>query len=280
MVRFAECSLDGFAPEDYAQPVVVAANRTTAGIDAGLQRGATISGRVTDAEVQPVRRACVSAGGQFAVTATDGTYTIAGLLPGAYTIAFRDCDHRGYASTEATTTVEEGEDVDDIDAVLGKLGRISGTVTTTSGVAAGACVKAASTSGHDAVVDGDGHYAIDDLEPGEYTVEFYDCDGSGLDSETAVPRRSRWTRRRTSTPSTDTTAPDTAFTSDPSVSGKQRVVRVHRGALRRHRDVRVQPRRRCLRSLRDAGGLRGPGSRPAPSPSARPTPSATPTRRR
>lgn len=66
------------------------------GIDATLTGGGSISGTVTDASTTPLAGICVTAtdttgdtGG--ATTAADGTYTIADLPTGNYTVKFADC---------------------------------------------------------------------------------------------------------------------------------------------------------------------------------------------
>jgi hypothetical protein len=87
-----------------ATPVKVAADRTTAAINARLAAPGSISGTVTDVTHAAVPGVCVAALPEAdgsvpvsAVTATDGSFSIANLAPGQYLIRFDPgCGASGY----------------------------------------------------------------------------------------------------------------------------------------------------------------------------------------
>ena len=105
---------------DDAALVSVTAGEEVAGIDATLERGGTVSGRVTNESGAPLEGISVSANSTssafaMAVTDADGRYTVAGLGTGSYRVWFSDARGRGYvaeyyddASYSAATLIDVG----------------------------------------------------------------------------------------------------------------------------------------------------------------------------
>jgi hypothetical protein len=180
----------GAAEQSTATSVAVANNQAVTGINATMQAPGTISGTVTN---QPVTGSIVSVvqGGNYVtgvVPQTDGTYSIAGLTPGSYTVEFSASGsvtqwYNG-ASTEAAATpltVGAGQSLTGINATLQNDGQITGTVTdVSSDPVTGACVYVyqagmyvtSATSGVGGTYDAT-------VPPGSYTVEFASGCGSG-----------------------------------------------------------------------------------------------------
>lgn len=141
----------------------------------------SISGTITDSVTGlPIAGAKVTAGGcgRQATTGDDGTYTIANLAPGSYTVRAMKC-HAYYAKSYPTPVrVEQGQAVTGIDIALkpmgggGGSGSISGTVidAVTSEPIVGAKVTAGGC-GRQAVTGDDGTYTIAGLADGSYTVK-------------------------------------------------------------------------------------------------------------
>lgn len=156
-VGFFPQSSSGFLSEYYnnkphsgvADIVVVGATPVT-GIDATLERGIPISGRVTDATtglgaqgifVSAVPLACCG-GGAGAQTLADGTYSV-GVPPGSYKVGFfpqntSDLVFEYYDDVSdfsaATVLVVEAAPVTGIDAVLERGVRVSGRVRDPEGM--------------------------------------------------------------------------------------------------------------------------------------------------
>jgi hypothetical protein len=84
----------GFVPFEAGEPVVVGAGAAVTGVDAVLERGATISGVVTSSDGSPVTGSPVSIHRadrsivNLTGVAADGTYTIDALPAGEYRLAF------------------------------------------------------------------------------------------------------------------------------------------------------------------------------------------------
>lgn len=95
---------DNAESQDGAKDIIIGENSIISGIDAQLANTGHITGTVTDGANQPVRGAVVEAyrkeengssewqSKRLAATNTDGSYDIAGLLPGQYRIEFRWAD--------------------------------------------------------------------------------------------------------------------------------------------------------------------------------------------
>ena len=134
----------------------------------GTENTYSISGTVTNAGT-PLAGVTITAGGETATTAADGTYSIGGLTAGTYTVRPRLAEYTFDPTTTQVTVNETDGDAPDVDFV-GTLNTysISGTITDSSG---------GPLSGVDVTVDGNstttatyGTYTIDDLVAGTYTV--------------------------------------------------------------------------------------------------------------
>jgi 5-hydroxyisourate hydrolase-like protein (transthyretin family) len=189
-----------------ADPVTVAANTTTTGINAKLATGGRITGTVTDASTgKPLQDAAVdilTARGNVvrqAMTAADGTYTAAGLPTGAYFVEFVSVSdpttfallnyayqfYSGAATFAGATAVSvtNGSTTSNINAAMAAGGQIAGTATDAStgkGIA-GADVIVRNANGSevaDVVTASDGTYKAIGLPTGNYTVLFQTPDES------------------------------------------------------------------------------------------------------
>ncbi len=209
-VKFSDCHNDVYAAEWYdnqpssalATPVGVTLGSERTGIDAALEVGAVVTGRVTD-EVTgaPLESICATLSGQpgysFSqlVTDADGSFSFTGVGTGSYTLVFQDCAGTGYAPefyddqydyTKATTiSVVAGATVANLDAGLAAGGSVIGTVTDeASGLPIeGECVSAVSEFWNGipelvgfAETGLDGTYRIEGLPTGNVKLVFYDCD--------------------------------------------------------------------------------------------------------
>ncbi len=195
-----------------------------AGIDAALTHGATVTGTVTNAGGQPVGGICVNAiintpngldGLANTSTATDGTYTLAGLSPIDVRIVFEDCNHVGPYARQAwpasrnlagatVISLTEGATVPHVDAQLVAAGSITGTVRNVNHVPlAGICVQASTDNfvGGLTSTDGNGAYTLLLDRPGDYHVQFVDCNG------TPAYTGQWWNTTGTNTPATITLTP-------------------------------------------------------------------------
>ena len=222
LVAFNSCPepLAGHAAEFYdnaagfsdATPLSVRAGQAQTGIDAQLERAATISGTVTDEDTgATLESTCVLAleleKGLFGLgrTGADGRYALANLRGGEYLVAFGDCSDPfnhiselyedppldlpvgGIGGEPTTVQVQDGEHVDGIDAALTEGGSVVGTVTTrhTGRPAGFVCVGLFASDSEpdspDAVTvtgfrpDGThapGEYVLSGVHPGDYVVGF------------------------------------------------------------------------------------------------------------
>jgi hypothetical protein len=185
-----------------ATAVTVAANGTTAGINATLASGGSIAGTVTDSG-GAVANICVEAIptgtgiAQPPAAATDsaGRYSLAGLAGGSYTVTFSDCtgglhlqQYFNGQSDPATATpvqVAAGIATTAINASLTSGSAISGKVTSASSGAPlpGICVDVFPSGGTVPIAStaaaGDGTYRVGPISPGGYKVAFSDCVGGG-----------------------------------------------------------------------------------------------------
>ena len=175
---------------DQATPVTVNVGTTTMGIDFALVEGGSISGVVTNVSGTPIVGANVDAnpyddggGGGGDRTATDGSYTIAGLIPGDYRVEVRAVGYalQFYSSTSvwedaARVTVTAGTTTAGIDFSLVIGGSISGAVHEADGTTpiVGLHVHADpyddSGGGNGAETKSDGTYSITSLSAGDYRV--------------------------------------------------------------------------------------------------------------
>ena len=162
------------------------------GKDLQLARGRSISGMVMDEGGLPLEgiyvRAYDTLGNAVASdqTATDGTYTLGGLLPDSYKICtydspgyldewYDDVIFRDSASGAGAVLIDVTEfDVTDADFELAPGRTISGTVTDEEGQPLGGiCIRAYDTLGNyvrDDYTATDGTYTIDGLFPSSYMI--------------------------------------------------------------------------------------------------------------
>lgn len=178
-----------------ATTITVTVGGSAGGVDAELQPGGEISGRVTDSAGAPLSRVRVSAldaNGQEVTATTSGTgglWTIDDLAAGSYRIEFQTAldlgppviqsQFYGGTSLESASPVAlaAGGTTAGIDATVTVVtGGISGSVTSGSGgPVAGAQVTVYNTSGTAvgaAATASDGTYTVDGLDPGFYRVGF------------------------------------------------------------------------------------------------------------
>jgi Carboxypeptidase regulatory-like domain len=183
--------------ENKATPIALAAGATRSSIDAALPTGGEISGKVTNAQGQPLQNVeayVVDTGGTFwgsADTASDGTYTIPALpTSGSFRVGFDAPEGSPYADefysgaealdTARAVPVTQGNQTSNIDASLPLAGTISGALTD---AATGTPIGEDGVSVYD--VNGgesadenfsgtaqDGTYEIPNLLPGTYKVLF------------------------------------------------------------------------------------------------------------
>ena len=133
-----------------AVPVKVAAAATVTGIDASLAAGASITGHVTDSNINPVQGVSVSAnstamlGGGYgsATTNANGDYVITGLVAGDYRVQFTppfdstlapEFYSDANAATSTVVPLIAGGIAERVDARLEPGGMIAGRVTDGSG---------------------------------------------------------------------------------------------------------------------------------------------------
>jgi len=176
-----------------ASTVSVTAGATMSEIDAELQTGGQITGRVTSAtSKEPLAFAYVSvesSSGETvgeAFTDESGDYEVSGLAEGTYKVEFSESgfENQFYSGKDTSTeadavTVTAGATTEHINAAMRSLASISGTVTAaaTHSPVSGVEVCAYST---DAVyylpcveTEAAGKYTISGLSAGSYTVGFY-----------------------------------------------------------------------------------------------------------
>jgi hypothetical protein len=189
---------DDAASRDTAAAVTVAANAVTAGIDAVLAVGGSISGTVTDTSGQPLDGICATAilgntGSNVGRTNGAGQYAVRGLRSGDYRISFSDCAGGNYVQTYypdarsfdsgAIVTVEGTNAVTAINQTLELGGAVAGSVVADGGgPLSGICVNvrdtAASASSNGQTTT-DGTYVVHGVPAGTHQILFSDCTSSG-----------------------------------------------------------------------------------------------------
>lgn len=193
--------LDGMMPGDYqlraraegrGETSVKVTLRGGATADLGtlrLARGATLEGRVHDADGKPVRGALVRqrqgglldnaimaqmfGGGLAAHTDDHGRFTLRNLAPGKVTLIATAV---GFASGQSERIeVAAGQSIGDVDIVLGHGGSIDGRLLVGPGERAEEWQLFAKAQrdgdSHNASVAADGSFHITDLDPGRYEVQ-------------------------------------------------------------------------------------------------------------
>ncbi len=197
-----------------AVAVPVTAGGTASAIGAALATGSSISGTVTAAAGgAALAGVCVSASSldglaySYAISASNGTYTLAGLAPDSYTVQFYSgCEDGNFAeqyynNTSTGTPLKSGSSAvavtvasprTGLNAVMAAGATISGTVTAAANGAglADVCVSATSTDTGDtetATTAADGTYTIDTLPGDTYSIEADPtCQGSVTSSYAIV----------------------------------------------------------------------------------------------
>jgi hypothetical protein len=207
-----------YARGDVAVQVHVDADATTIGVDAQMQQGGAIDGRVTDAAGDPIAGVGVSVPGGNASTDAAGRYAITNLEPGIYAVYLVPPDGSDYlrqnfggppaarslangqpplAAGYTPVTVVAGATTDGIDAQLQAGGAVAGTVTDEQGrPLPGITVKLESPEsqapltnifapapfltapGGTALTDATGRYRLGGLGAGSYRVSFAGADFS------------------------------------------------------------------------------------------------------
>lgn len=243
LVAFNACPdpVAGHAAEFYdnaagfsdATAVTVRAGEARTGVDAQLEEAATISGTVTDeGSGEGLESACVIAleleKGLFVQgrSGADGRYALANLRGGEYLVGFGDCsdpfNHMPelyddtlldlplpIESEPTTVPVEEGQQVDGIDAALTEGGSVTGTVTTrhTGRPAGFVCVGLFTSDSEEDFPEGftvtgfrpdgsaaPGEYVLPGVRPGDYVVGFNPeeaCGDDGYQEQWAHGKSSR-----------------------------------------------------------------------------------------
>jgi hypothetical protein len=185
-----------------ANLVVVSAGKTTGDIDAAMELGGRLTGKVTDSVTgDPLAQICVAAdynnegggGGDGArplqdsgdvthfstLTNADGEYTLNGIPSGPYNLSFLDCHKHAYLEAGTSATVDPG-DTSTNDITMALPGSISGTATSNASTPAdlkGICVGliAGGTSEGATLTNAEGVFTLSHLYPGSYQIEFTDC---------------------------------------------------------------------------------------------------------
>jgi hypothetical protein len=187
----------GKASVTEASSVAVTAGSTSSNINAELQPGGEVSGRVTDTSSHPLEKIEVCARettddlyAGCAVTNSNGEYTVASLPSSSYTVEFSPIaeganyalqfwhDKASFAEAESVV-VSAPDTTPNIDAEMHPGGQISGTVTDASSHARLAKIEVCADEGTNeysarcASTNGNGEYTIAGLPAGSYKVEFF-----------------------------------------------------------------------------------------------------------
>ena len=255
---------------------------TTTSVNAALTVGGTISGTVTvSSDLPDFSGICVDAFAQgdflspsgSTTTASDGSYSLTNLAPGNYDVEFSaGCgisenvgqqwyNNKASQSSANVVAVTAGGSTSAINGTLSLGGTISGTVTAAAGGAdvSGVCVVAfapgdVQLSPASTTTASDGSYALTNLAPGSYQVEF--TSGCGA----SVSYATQW---YSASPTAASAVPVvvTALTTTPSINaamalGSPSVTGINPiGGFDRWRDLGHHQRRQSLVGLR--GQLRG-----------------------
>ena len=174
----------GGATEDLAATIDVT-TADASGIDASLRPAASIAGVVTDSSGAPLQGVYVyawRAGYQYSAnTAENGSYRIAGLPAGDYTVQVQDWSYTyvgewfdDVADQASATAIElaAGEAVAGVDASLATAGSIAGVVTDSAGAPLESIYVYAVPGYGGAYTAADGSYRIAGLAAGSYQVRF------------------------------------------------------------------------------------------------------------
>jgi protocatechuate 3,4-dioxygenase beta subunit len=187
-------------------PLGLGAGETRSNIDAQMERGILVSGKVTDSDGNPISGIGVSVnstgngGSTSTQTDSDGNYTTGALRPGDYRVQFNDWTSdpvwaaqywdgqlTNNAASTLTLTPADAPARTGINATMTKAASISGTVTAPDGEPApGICVNAIVDDGNgnqDSVrgtgTAEDGTYTLNALPATTVKVLFQSCKDSG-----------------------------------------------------------------------------------------------------
>lgn len=194
---------NGKETAEEADPVSVTDGSTTSGINAAMHEGGRITGTVTDdvthAPIEGIE-ACaheVSGDANFygcGETNASGTYTIVGVPTGSVVVDFSPAECSGAGCTTANyihqyyngksnyedadhISVTAGSTISGINAAMHQGGRITGTVTNATTHAAienlRVCAYSQEYEQSCGTTDAGGHYTINGLKGGSYTVGFF-----------------------------------------------------------------------------------------------------------
>ena len=178
-----------------AAAVDISDGQAVTGIDAALDPGARITGRVTDATTgKPISGLQVylanpqGQGVASGATGADGTYTIAGVTPGPYVVGFgrtgvspnyvpQYYDGQSGLGSARVVTATDGQTTSGIDAAMQPGAELEGTVTdvSTGSPLASALVTVYDTGGNyvaGASTGPDGSYTVASLSSGSYRLQF------------------------------------------------------------------------------------------------------------
>jgi hypothetical protein len=156
----------------------------------------SVEGTVTNHEskgIKEIEVTVLNAGGTkvgSTTTASTGTYTVAGLSEGEYTVVFSDKTET-YLTKSLLVSVEEGK-VTKVDAVLTKAGSIAGQVTSAathaglSGVSVEIDSLENSEDDFHTVTEANGHYRVGHLEPGRYEITVLSAEGEYLPQSLSI----------------------------------------------------------------------------------------------
>ncbi|MGH3411207.1 MAG: carboxypeptidase-like regulatory domain-containing protein, partial [Streptosporangiaceae bacterium] len=203
------CKLTGnWAPQYFpdranpadAVPVAVRPGRRVTGIDAVMQPGSALTGRVTNRAGRPLGGICVGdvspgggpivaqedALGTAAKTGRDGTYRITNLAAGRYSVQFNGCFAAGYANRwfgsrpaepfGGVVDVGTAQTVAGVSTVMSPGGNIVTSMQTSTGIGVNDCAVVTSLgTGATYYAAGFYSYVFAGLAPGGYRVEFYTC---------------------------------------------------------------------------------------------------------
>ncbi len=154
----------------FVSGVVVEEGQTKDGVEVRLGRGATLKGRVVEAQSgRPVSEARVSAGGPEATADVDGVFEIEGVAPGKVQVSAR---HADYAAARETATV--GEEGGSVELRLSAGGSVSAAVVSPSGEPVAGARATLSLAGggasQNAVAAADGRALFKHVPAGRYTL--------------------------------------------------------------------------------------------------------------
>jgi hypothetical protein len=224
----------GKASEGSATLVKVTAGHVTAGIDAALHAGQSVTGSVTSQSGTRLANVCVIAADRrgspvgFALTNRHGRYLITEMPSGSYTFRFAECTKLSPALAPAAKTgvrVATSRPTTGVNAVLGTGGFITGTVLTGAEgggspvPAPGICVEATPKTGEGigstAVTNAAGRYSLTGLAAGKYSLLFTaDCITG---TQAVVPHR--YPRLIQAGPDSAVTGVDATLQQDGQITG-------------------------------------------------------------